>query len=375
MISSNRIVFLAGSIILLSGLTGFQPVSAGAEDDAIAMYTRIYREAQRDLEFGNSYERIAAARLMGQHRNPRFIRPLQRELLKDLTVKQFRKFAVNDPYVKCEIAYALGRIGHKDSLKPLFTALEQTVAIIEDEAKDTAKHKEQANQLYQQVKGMKQEIETINQSQEPVVLRRDDRPGPARLYPSFRFPDSPDVFWSIADEFKEVPSPDDFAEVHDMRLRGYSWMNVAQSIFQAIAMVKDTDALDTMEKYGAYENRYIRYYTAVSMGDIGTQKAVGLLDKRFTSEQDPWVKVGIARGMLRADKTQAKALRFLIDNLRVDDKYIRLAATQALVDLRMGEALYQLREAHAVEDESIIREQMKRAIYWAEVDNILPVNY
>ena len=370
----NRFVILA-LVSVTVALAGVEPVRAGAEDDAIDMYTRMYRDAQRDLEFGNAYERIHAAWLMGQHKNPRFIRPLQRELLKDLTVKKFRKFTVNDPYVKSQIAYALGRIGHKDSIDPLFLALDQTIAIIEDEAKDSAARKERATQLFQQANANKGEPETINQSQEPVVMRPNAQATPARLQPQFRYPQSPDVFWSVADEFKSIPAPDDWSELHDIRMRGYSWNNLAGHIIRAIGDIGDEESLDKMEKYLTYENENIRYQASVAMGYIGTPKAVGLLDTRFDAEENMFVKVGIARSMLYADKTQSKALMFLIDNVRIDDVKVRYAITYALLDLRVGEALWPLRRAYAVEDNAQLRRLMKKAIYYAEVDNILPVNY
>lgn len=344
-------------VFLFSLIFALGSVMAGSEDDAIALYTAKYEKAIKDLENGNFDEKMYAIYIMGGSRNPRFVRPLGRELLKDLDNPNYRKLATNDAYVKAHIAWALAMIKHPLALPELQTALEKAAG--------------NSSQAVSAAEAHKKKVEAAKT--EEVVLV-PTKPGPSLLEPGYRYPNSPDVHWSISDEFKSMTvDPDD--EYHQARMNGYNDLNVVLAILAAIGEIQDVKGIDTLKKYLTHPLSAVRGEAALSLGKIKSPVSVQALEEVYTNEKDEEVKAKIAFAALSINKGKTKLYSDLLAKLKSPDIHTRLSTAQAFYGLAMAESLPDLREALRVEEDMTVRDKLKAAIYEAEIDNLRPINY
>lgn len=380
MMNTRKISIIFISVILLLG-AGNATIQAGSNDDAKLLYGKIYSKALKDLLGGNSLEKIDAAIKFGGHRVTRYIRPLGEELNKDLDRQEFRKTPNRDPYVKSQIAWALGRIGHRWSLPYLLDALEKTVAVVDSVKKERDELREKYRQMGVQ-----------------TVVPEITRTGPAFMGPSADaeeiYPASPDVYWSQADEFKGIMAPNLREEDHRIRMMGYNYLNLAQYILQAIGDVASNNALyykglsiteqdkkqhdrmiEVLSKYIVHEKDEIRKYSAYALGGLGTNEAVTKLEEQYGKEEKAIVKVKLAQAILLNDRSKTDLYEFIVGSLIVQDIHVRRASAMALRELRLGESVFALKNALEVEHDETTRVILKQAIQNAEMDNIMPINY
>lgn len=333
------------------------PLQAGSEDEARDQYKKMQDRAFKDLANGNVREKIDAILFLGGARNHQAIRPLGRELIRDLKDPVMRRAPSNDPYVKSLAAWALARIGHDLAIDDLITALDATVAILDAEAK--------AN-------------EELRKKQEPnsyrIILDRN-RPGPARFKPGFSFPASPDSHWSEADEFKNWVAIPDNDEAVMIRLHGYNYLNLAETILFALGVIGGSRAEEKLIPYMENQSAYLRGATAFALARIATTKSIEAVEKRYAKEEDKVVKIRICMAMLENNKTRTTYYKELTTLLRDPEIPVRLEAALALRDLSLGESLFALKDALRVEEHESIRMILTQAINNAERDNIVPVNY
>jgi HEAT repeat protein len=367
-------------LILSTGLAWpAREARGGTQDDAIEMWGKRYNQAYKDLRNGHTFEKIEAARLMGQHKKMRYIRPLATELLRDLDNPVYRQIPTNDPYVKSEIAWALGQIGHKHAVPALLQALQSTVAIIEEEFKANEERRQKEKELADSVAQAAGEDPADPQRIRFIVLDQS-RPGPF-LLEGYSFPYSPDMLWSVSDEFKDVPSVDTSAEDHRIRLLGANYMNLVRSIMVALGEIADDSAVDGIDPhpglagYLTHRIPFVRSFAAHALGKIGTLKAASLIDQHYPNEQVDEVKVRAAFAVVENDKTRVEYYRELLRYLEIDDDRVRFLAAVAMRSLAMGESLDDLREAISIEHDPVIRSVLQQAIHNAEIDSIIPVNY
>ncbi|MCB1140419.1 MAG: HEAT repeat domain-containing protein, partial [Leptospiraceae bacterium] len=261
-----------GLIITIS--TG--SLMAGAEDDAKEYYAKRTEEALRDLDFGTMEQKIRAIYYMGAPARPKFIRPLGRELLENLDDPALRQAPQNDPFVKANIAWALGQIGHKLAVPYLLEAAEKTNAIIEEKKKAV------------------EEARSKRPKESHEFLLQQDEPGPFLSSAESVYPYSPDVYWSVADEFKKVPAVNLDAEDHRARIIGFNYVNVLQHILIALGKIRDRDSADKIVPYLSHPYPAIRQEAALTLGKIGSLTALEALERSFQNEKDPAVRCRIA---------------------------------------------------------------------------------
>lgn len=372
----RKIALLLISVLAIAGLSS---VFGGAEDDMIQMNQKRTEEALRQLANGSAHEKYLAALYMGASKNPRFVRPLGRELLQgwkdpkaerepgsnDIRVGCGPQLgtvcppaATQDPYVKAGIAWALGEIGHEQGVGFLKEAMSLASDRVETEIKRTtdARAKLSGGEYRAQ-----------------VVLDRNVA-GPAQLRQGYVYPFSPDVHWSQAEDFKAVISIDEMDEANRMRLEGYNYVNVTASILQALGKIKNPGALESIKAYLDHPIPSIRGFAVLAAGYQG-RPALSLLLAQAEKEKDKKIQTRIARAVLLVDKSQLPQYKLLLKLLKDREKGVRIESINAFRELAMGEAVDELKEALKIEEDETLRGLLKDAIHNAEIDNILPVNY
>jgi len=360
----------------------FSPLHS--EDDYNVFYRNLYKNALRDLRSGSAEERIASARLLGSHLKQEYVHALGIELNKELETFEkdpyrLRLLPVNDPVVKTNIAWALGNLRHKAAIGHLFSALAKTTAILDEEIKLNAdSRKKLEGTSYEKIK---------------IILDRT-KPGPALMKEGHSGVASPDMNWSISDEFKEIMAPDYSDEGQRIRMMGYNYMNLAITILAAIGEVSEQylaydsgrdprpfsvelnkTVVDGLTPYLTNPYPFIRSAAALTFGKVGTISAIAVLENRYKDEQDPMVKVSISHSILYNDKRKSLYRNELIKFLGDTDRNVRLEAAHVLARIATGESYVQLVEAYKIEPDKYVRAAISEAIYNAKMDNILPVNY
>lgn len=375
---------LSAAILLIAGL-GVAPVQGGTQDDAIAMWGKRYQQAYQDLRYGSTFEKIRAARLMGAHRKSRYIRPLGKELLRELDRPAYRKVPTNDPYVKSEIAWAMGEIGHKQAVPDLLQAIALTMTIAEEEFAVTVQKRTEALKASEEAATARGEDAAEPERIKPVTLTRE-RPGPF-LVEGYTFPYSPDMMWSKADEFKSIPAPDDTAEDHRIRLMGANYLNLLRALFIALGEIGDESAIEAIKaadgqtdipgvsSYLTNDIPVVRGFASIALGKIATKKAYALIDQHYPNETVDSIKVRIAHSVLGSDKSRTEYYDEMLRYLAINDDRVRYLAAVGMRELAMGESLDHLKDAYSIEHDPVIRKVLQEAIHNAEVDSIIPVNY
>jgi len=335
-----------------------------------------YEEALINLQNGNADEKINAAYLLGVREIRKYVRPIGEELVKDLDSPTLQRLPSNDPYVKSQIAWALGRIGHKAALPYLQEALEKTLHLIDLQLKkNDALRARTGNAMF------------------PVVLD-PNKPGPALLKKGHTLPYSPDVYWSVADEFKHELSVDPSDEGHRIRLKGYNYINLAMVITDSIGLITRqysqkmqkgepgfslseliSTLTATFQKLLSHRLASLRIVAVRALGEIGTEEAMKLLEGAYGTEKDIVVKTAISHSVLMNDKTKRTYYNDLIQMLKSQDADVRLEAARALRDVSFGEAIVDLKAAQEIESDIRVQAALREAIRNAFIDNILPVNY
>jgi HEAT repeat protein len=216
---------------------------------------------------------------------------------------------------------------------------------------------------------------SAEKAKEGSVVLDLNKPTPGRLKAGFRYPASPDIYWSVADEFKNLIAPDPEFETHAIRLQNYNYINLAQALLLAIAEIGSSEAIDAIKPYAAHPLRYLRSYAALALESTRNKAALGPLKERLASEEDPVVKVYLNRAIVMLDKSSTASTRDLLKSLKSDDQEVRLMTVHALNDLGMGETENFLRAALEIENNEAIRSVLLSAISNAQLDNAMPVNY
>lgn len=360
-------------IILLLLCVVTPALQSGPQDTDTARFIsgRTHEKVLRYLRSGDAEERIYAAEFIGMQREIRYLRELGEELNHDLDVdSSYVGMNHNDPYVKSKIAWALGRLQHKKAVPYLLDALGKTYEIIKRRHEESQKKQRIAAENFSAGKNSKSA--TINGEPTAEIEFYKDRPGPFLQSTDHAFQYSPDIYWSISDEFKSVVSPDMSNPGHRMRFRGYNYVNLYFYIISAIAdtynvekhkeNVPDEHVQKLLEYLKPDKYPFIRSATAVSLGRIGSPFAKSQVLQHYDKESDEEVKARTAYAILEIDPTQTKYFDALIGFLQSRKNSVRFAAVTVLEELNFGEALPYLKEAVVIENHPMIRDVMKRAI-------------
>lgn len=368
------------------------PIQAGAEDDALILWGARYKKAFFDLRFGSIYEKINAAQLMGAHRKSKFIRPLGAELLHHLENQKFLSMPTNDPYIKAQIAWALGEIGHPMAVPSLIKALDISLQLAKKENEEIKKRQVTLQKVEDRLR--KEELEIVAKNRQKlgstdtdasdqqykikIVALGYERPGPF-LADGYSFPNSADMNWSIADEFRGAVYDYKYEALRVRMKEGANWLNLSRAIFSALGKIGDRSAIDTVKKYMASDFPIVRGYAAQSLGEIAKNaeddSALLVVKEKYTSEKDERVQTYMAYAVLSNDKTNYAYYLDLLSFLKSDEIRKRYDAIRVLDQLALGESEYELREALKIESNEMLQGMLQKAIYKAKMDNALPVNY
>lgn len=367
---------------------------AESEAETRAREKRLLKNMRSD----NPDRILKAVYYFSARRKAKFVRPLGRQLNKHLDISSNHlKTAVNDPYIKSQMAVALGRIARVESLPYLFNALAKTSDIIETGLKINVMLREKERKFaasFERKRGGSgkgsAEYRSINEKPIPRLIIDRDRPGPALLRKGSGIPFSPDVHWSIADDFKGIISPDNNNELHRMRMIGYNYVNLMIDILDAIGeiyyradltdrlefSVRDTDAV---KNYLNHKFPDVRRIAARTMGKIAygldNRSILGLLDNQLKKENDPRVKVCLCHAILMNERGRMDCWKTIIKLLKHDDNNVRYDVAITLSDLKFGEVIIPLRKAILLEENSLIKTLLKKALYYSTVESLTPAPY
>ncbi len=375
------------TLILLSSLL-LIPVGLAADAEGEFLSQLAVSKHLRSLHGDQPEAKIDAILYLSASRKPRFLRPLGTELLANLDKDSGTLFAApQDPYIKSLLARGLGRMGRPEGLYYLSIALQRTEEIIADQKKRSMARWESDKRFAESENGKGEKTnnpeskeQSINARAIPRLTLEADRPGPALMRTGHSIPFSPDVHWSVSDEFKDavVDVSDD---THRMRLRGYNYTNVAVAILIAYAEIFEEVGekgrgdhgpahVDLIRKFLKHEYAAVRSAAARALGQLGGRTALSSMDEQLKAEKDNVVRVILCRGVLEADRTRTDCYGQLLEALKHPDRDPRLAAAIALRELAFGESLPLLRDALALEETADIRRILSEAIQRATVDSL-----
>jgi len=349
-----------------------------------------YEKAENNLEKGSADVKIQAALFLGARKNPRYIRPLGRELLRDLDASSpALGLPRNVPAVKARIAWALGNIGHVKALFYLIPALERTNAIVLQKAGQVEKARKQARDRYNAEKTEagrntgKKGPNSVNREPFMKVILRKNRPGPFLKNKGHGLPYSPDLYWTLSDDFKVFSSGGKNDSTYVVRQEGFNYLNISFSLFSAIGKIynnrfnkkaAERDRARVIKVVGGIlrTGRYafLRGAAALTLGNVGGIGALSELDAAYRTEKNPEVRVKISQAVLQNDRTRTEHYRNILNGLAGEKVAVRFVAATSLRELALGEALGKLRAALKVEDVPAIRRILRKAIENSYLDSI-----
>ena len=343
------------------------------QEDASQAWERIYAQALENLRSGLSKEKIRAAYVLGTQRNPRFLRPLLEELLKDLNPKRKVRITDDEPYVKSVIAWAAGHIGHPIALPSMLKALDFSIQLAQNEIKRAEKLGAQKEELSK--KARQEDLEQAQIDKVKDIVIKPTHSGPFlenKKIPGFYY--NGDKYWSLSDQLQGRTAWLSVNHSDDISRFGANYLNLARSIFIALGKIGSQKAVAKISTYLEADANLeaVRTYAAFALGDIGESKAVEKLVLAFDKEKVPLVKIGIGYAVLRNDKTRSPVYNFLISFLQKGTRRERLAAAKTFEKLAMGESLENLKAAYRLENDMRIRSVLEKAINNA-VKNLLKV--
>jgi HEAT repeat protein len=366
---------ITGMLLALALFLGSAEIRAQGDDSVIVMYERIYATAMKNLDSGTVEQRVMAAYILGSQRVVRYTRPMADALIRDMNNPDYLKLPHNNPFVKAQIAWALGNIGRREAVPDLLVALDSTLKLIEADLKKTGELRAK-----------------IGSSPFPVVLDRTE-PGPALLKKGNELPYSPSVYWSVADDLKKITvDPND--EGHRVLLEGYNYINQAMAIIEAIGRIGENyvkhsnesipdegaaallkQSADALIPILSHRIPHIRIAAAEALGNIGTAEAIVALEKAFAEEKDNLVRPMICRSVLYNDRSKFAYLQEMIRLLSDHDREVRIETIRTIRDLGLSESAEYLKRALVVEEDPVLKKLIQEAIHSAEYNAILPVGY
>ena len=381
-------------LLLLMGTAGPLPAINPSDVEAVKVHKKLYEKNEKWLTLGVAHQRVQAALFFGARRNPRYVRVLNRELLKRLDKNSvYLNLPDNDPLIKSMIAWSLGQIRHHKAIPSLVKALEKTNEIIDMESDKIRKLVEAEKQRYEKdSKEYKESLEkagnfegVINNRPLYRIIMERDAPGPT-LYRGkngeHEIPYSPDIYWSISDEFKFLVAPPVQDSVARIRIVGFNYVNLAYYLFDAIGEIYywekekwrvKKEHVDAVNAYMTHRFPFIRGAAAISLGKIGSPDARAALKDAFANEKDNEVRVKICHGILMNDKTAVSYYKTVLELLQSDERDVRFAAAITLRDIPFGESGVALKEALKLENIEPIRRVLQEAIKKAYIESLLEV--
>lgn len=375
--------FSLGLLVLLGCMLLPVAIVAEGQDDFIR--EGYIRKALRSLDSDSPDAKVNAIIYLSTSGQARFLRPLGRELLENLDKDSGTLYSgPHDPYIKSLLARGMGRFGQPEALYFLGVALKKTSEIMDDQRSKALAQRDRERKFIEEGKapaGKDAPAErSINEKPIPKLVLEPNQPGPALMRSGHSMPFSPDVHWSVSDEFKDaVVDVND--PTHRMRLIGYNYVNVAVAVLdgyaETFARIGDKLRADygpkhveELKKFLAHDFPAVRSASARALGQLGTPVALAALQERLGGEKDGVVKVNICRGVLSADKTRIECYKQLVELLRSPDTEQRYAAAVALRDISFGESLAELRRALRFEENAELRLVLRQAIDRALVDSL-----
>ena len=365
------------------------PAGVWADSESEFLNRRALEKNLRDLRDDRAETKIHAIYFLSSSKQPRFLRPLGAELLRSLDKDSPTLFAAPfDPYIKSLLARGIGRMGRPEGLYYLAAALTQTDEIMTELKKKSAARWERDRKFAEEMNASGSKTDTKNEKEErsindraiPRLTLESDRPGPALMRQGHSMPFSPDVHWSVSDEFKATTVDLD-DDSHRMRMHGYNYTNVAVSLLDGFADLFEEIGekmrgdygpthVEQLKKFLTHEYSSVRSAAARALGQLGGLTALSALDQHLKTEKNKVVRTQVCRGVLAADRTRTDCYKQLLDTLRSPDRDERLSAAVALRELAFGESLPLLRGALDLEEVPELRQVLREAIVRATVDSM-----
>lgn len=341
---------------------------------------RRYDKAEREVQDGEPIQKVRAARFLGARGNPRYLRILGDELLRDLDADSpALGYTRNDPYIKSQIAWALGRSRHIKAVDYLLKALERTVRIINTVNQDLRQKDDTEQKVYEQDR---RDYRDRKSREFPVKnIRIPQRiPGPFIWKMDHQLPYSPDVYWSISNDFKNLADIDESDQSIQIRKHGFNYVNVVFYIFEGIgeiymyqknkSWIKRGDVEAVAQYLDGKYMPFIRGAAAISLRQIGSPQAVKFLDQAYGKEKNEEVRMKISYAILSINKARIEHFQNLIRGLQSDEEGVRYAAAAGLRDLEIGESYHYLQEALRIEPRPVIRNVLKEAVKNARLNDL-----
>ena len=328
-----------------------------------------YKKAVTDLKYGSTKEKIKATILFGGQRNPRFLRPLLDELLKNLEQATIQLNQDNSAYVKSNIAWAIGQIAHPFAVEKLLQALDISVGLTKKQIAYIQKENEKLNKLQESIKDSPYRSTSI-----PYTYMEADKIAPYLGKNKVPYYNS-NQDWSTTDAMKgKTYWINEDTKNNRGKFKTF-YINLVRSILIALGKIESPRAIDSIAKY-LNPQEYpsdIRVYAAFALGGIGYQKALEHIKKLSKIEKELDVQLSIAYAILRNDKAQPLQYNRLISILQTGNNKQRFQAAKILRDLSIGEALEYLNGAYLIENETMVRAMIKEAIKSVRRNTLLPV--